>query len=129
MNSQNDFSDQLNNDHLVKALIELAAQLEKYDIPLIIGGGFSLYLRTTLLNKKHSPRYPKRVVQRSTKDIDIFLSSDLIIDAAKIEVLRDSLSLLGYQPKTKYFQFKKEITFANTQREIVIDILSAPPKK
>ncbi len=39
MNSQNDFSDQLNNDHLVKALIELAAQLEKYDIPLIIGGG------------------------------------------------------------------------------------------
>jgi hypothetical protein len=35
---------------------------------------------------------------------------------------------LGYKPKTKYFQFTKDIILSNSTREVVIDILSAPPK-
>jgi len=115
------------NDHLISALIELANTLEKHNIPLIIGGGLSLYLRSFLLHKVRSPRYPKRVVQRSTKDIDIFLTSDLIVDTEKIELLRDALTSLNYEPKTKYFQFTKKIAFGDSTREITIDILSAPP--
>lgn len=118
---------QIENDHLISAIIELANHLQKHDIPLIIGGGLSLYLRSFLLHKIRSPRYPKRVVQRSTKDIDIFLTSDLIVDTEKIEILRDSLTALDYKPKTKYFQFTKKIAFGDTTREITIDILSAPP--
>jgi hypothetical protein len=128
MSSNNNTKLKFENDHLVKALIELSVELEKYEIPLIIGGGLSLYLRTVLFNKERSPRYPKRVAQRSTKDIDIFLSSDLIVDAEKIEILRDSLSRLDYKPKTKYFQFSKEIEISDVKREIIIDILSSPPK-
>jgi hypothetical protein len=119
---------QFENDHLISALIELANQLRMHDIPLIVGGGLSLYLRTFLTQKVRSPRYPRRVTQRSTKDIDIFLTSDLIVDSGKITSLRDSLVSLGYKPKTKYFQFTKEITLSGSRREIAIDILSAPPK-
>ena len=122
----NNSSDQYSNDILTSSLIELAKELEKTDVPLIVGGGLSLYLRTTLFNKKYSLRYPKRILQRSTKDIDIFLSSDLIIDSAKIELIRDSLKKLNYKPLTKFFQFSKNIA---PDRNIVIDILSAPPSK
>ncbi|MCK9282639.1 MAG: hypothetical protein M0P71_18635 [Melioribacteraceae bacterium] len=128
MNSAGSNQSLFENDHLISALIELANLLEKHSIPLIIGGGLSLYLRSFLLQKIRSPRYPKRVVQRSTKDIDIFLTSDLIIDSEKIEILRDSLAFLGYKPKTKYFQFTKDITLGNSTREVTIDILSSPPK-
>ena len=120
----NNSSDQFGNDILTSSLIELAKELEKADVPLIVGGGLSLYLRTTLFKKKYSPRYPKRVLQRSTKDIDIFLSSDLIIDSAKIELIRNALKKLNYEPVTKFFQFSKSIT---PDRNILVDILSAPP--
>jgi len=128
MNSADNSQSQFENNHLISALIELANLLEKHYIPLIIGGGLSLYLRSFLLQKVRSPRFPKKVVQRSTKDIDVFLTSDLIINSEKIEILRDSLVSLGYKPKTKYFQFTKNITLGNSTREVIIDILSAPPK-
>lgn len=126
MNLENNSSDYSFNDSLIAPLIELAKELEKSNVPLILGGGLSLYLRTVLLNKKHSPRFPKRIVQRSTKDIDIFLTSDLIADAEKVSLIRNALNSLGYKPVTKYFQFSKNIS-AGGNREIVIDILSAPP--
>lgn len=126
MNLENNSSDFSANASLITPLIELAKELEKSNIPLILGGGLSLYLRTALLNKKYSPRFPKRIVQRSTKDIDIFLTSDLIADAAKVGIIRDALNSLGYKPITKYFQFSKSLSVAGS-REIVIDILSAPP--
>lgn len=113
------------NDYLISSLVELAKVLEKFDIPLILGGGLSLYLRTVLLNKKYSPRFPKRILQRSTKDIDIFLTSDLIADSSKVRHIRDTLYSLGYKPVTNYFQFAKSKTSSDS-KDILIDILAAP---
>lgn len=126
MNLGNNNSDVSTNDALIAPLVELAMELNKSDIPLILGGGLSLYLRTTLLKKKYSPRFPRRIMQRSTKDIDIFLTSDLIVDPTKVGLIRDALNSLGYKPVTKYFQFSKSISDTDS-KEIVIDILSAPP--
>ncbi|MGE5409538.1 MAG: hypothetical protein ACM3MI_01160 [Clostridiales bacterium] len=111
------------NDVLLKALVELANELGKYDVPLIVGGGLSLYIRTKYLRKKRSPRYKSQIIQRSTKDIDVFLTSNLIIDPEKISILRDTIGALGYTARTKYFQFQKEI---EPLGEILIDILSPP---
>jgi hypothetical protein len=126
MNSENNFSELSINDALITPLVELAKELDKSGIPLILGGGLSLYLRTTLLKKKYSPRFPKRIMQRSTKDIDFFLTSDLIADPTKVGLIRDALDSLGYKPVTKYFQFSKR-TPNTDSKEIMIDILSAPP--
>lgn len=125
MNSENNSLDFSANDSMISPLIELARELGKFDIPLILGGGLSLYLRTVLLKKKYSSRFPKRILQRSTKDIDIFLTSDLIADSTKVGHIRDSLNSLGYKPVTNYFQFSKSKTAADN-KDILIDILSAP---
>lgn len=125
MNSEIDENNSsFTNDILLEASVELANALGKYNIPLILGGGLSLYIRTKYLQKKRSPRYRSRIIQRSTKDIDIFLTGDLIVDIEKIEALRDTLSSLGYFPKTPYFQFEKEVRQKQT---IYVDILSSPP--
>lgn len=124
MNSRANEKDYIKLDTLIDALIELAKLLEGKGIPLIVGGGLSLYIRTIFLTKKRSPRYPKKVLQRSTKDIDIFLTSDIIINPEKIMIIRDSLEVLGYKPKTRFFQFINE---KENGKDVVIDILSAPP--
>lgn len=111
------------NDILVDAAVELANELGKNNVPLILGGGLSLYIRTKYLPKRRSPRYKSQIVQRSTKDIDIFLTGDLIINTSQIVILRDTLNILGYTPFTEYFQFEKKTLFDHT---INIDILSAP---
>ena len=46
MNSTSKIFSPDQNDYLLKALFELAKELSKFHIPLIIGGGLSLYLRT-----------------------------------------------------------------------------------
>jgi hypothetical protein len=113
-------------DILLQASSELSTELAKNDIPLIIGGGLSLYIRTTFLKKKRSPRYPYQAFQRSTKDIDIYLTSNLIADSKKLNLMRDTLTQLGYTVKTQYFQYTKEF---NNGKSVVIDVLAAPLNK
>lgn len=45
------------NDPLVAALVELAQGLEKVDVPVILGGGMSHYLRLKFMSKPVE-RYP-----------------------------------------------------------------------
>ncbi len=68
------------NDPLVRHLAELAVELDADNIPIILGGGMSLYLRQKFLSGR-APRYPFDVAARSTADLDLFLSSRLIADA------------------------------------------------
>lgn len=72
------------NNILLDALLELATELSKHNVQLIIGGGLSLYIRTTFLSKERSARYTSQIFQRSTKDIDIFLSCEMILDYEKL---------------------------------------------
>lgn len=109
MNLKNNTSSPDQNDYLLNALIELANELSQFNIPLIVGGGLSLYLRTIYSNKNRSPRYPKLTDQRVTKDIDIFLSSDIIVDSAKVQHIHDSLAKLNYQPRKNIFNFIKKL--------------------
>lgn len=116
------------NDPLVRHLIELAVKLDAENIPVILGGGMSLYLRQKLLSSR-TPRYPFDVVARSTADLDLFLSSRLIADSGKIESLRRAIDRLGYRvlPKARNFQFAKKVALYGRERVIKIDLLAAPP--
>ncbi len=110
------------NNLLLQELIFLAKEFEKENLPLIIGGGLSLFIRTGLLKKSTSQRYPIQTNQRSTKDIDIFLNSEIIVNSSDVEKIKNIINKLGYTPKTKYFQFEKN-------KGVLVDILSAPPNK
>lgn len=118
MSSASDLTN--HNNLLLDELINLAEQFDKANLPLIIGGGLSLFIRTSLIKKKTGQRYPIQPDQRSTKDIDIFLNSEIIADINQVAKIKNILNNLGYLPKTKYFQFTKD-------KDVLIDILSAPP--
>jgi len=97
------------SDFLLETLSSIASEFEKHNIPTIVGGGFSLYIKSRFLKKERSSRYPNQTFMRSTKDIDIFLTSELIIDPIAVENIKSVLTNLNFEVKTKYFQYKKEI--------------------
>lgn len=117
------------NDPLVSCLAELAAELDKENIQVVLGGGLSQYLRGKT-NRAVSPRYPFSVPARSTEDLDFFLSPRLIADAGQIEGLRGILHRLGYKvrPEARNFQFTKTVELYAQLREVKVDLLAAPPR-
>jgi hypothetical protein len=117
------------NDQLLAQLLELHSELEKAHLPLILGGGMSLYLRIQYLRTPSSPHYPFSIETRSTNDLDLFLTSDLIVNPTKIEQLRKILLRLGYvvDPKAKNFQFMKDMEIFGSRRQVRVDLLAAPP--
>lgn len=118
------------NDPLVSCLAELAVELDKENIPVVLGGGLSQYLRGKLnTGRSPSPRYPFTASARSTEDLDLFLSPRLIVDAAKMEGLKLGLLRLGYtvRPEARNFQFGKTIPLYGQSRPVKVDLLAAPP--
>ena len=119
------------NDELLKHFLELQQALADKGVPIILGGGMSLYINLTYKNGDNS-RYPFGIKVRPTNDLDIFLTADLIADTTKYENIKKTLEqTLGYKvvETAKWFQFKKEIDLYGISRIIKIDLLSAPPKE
>lgn len=116
------------NDQLTACLAELTVELDRENIPVILGGGMSRYLRGRL-GGGPAPRYPFTAPARSTADLDLFLSPRLIVDAAKVEGLKRILSRLGYRvlPQARNFQFAKTVIAYGQERTVKIDLLAAPP--
>lgn len=92
-------------------------------------GGLSLYVRRTYLGTESGGRYPFDVEARATNDLDLFLSSELIVDREKVETIKQALAILGYcvDPNAKNFQFLKEVDLLGQKRTVKVDLLSAPP--
>lgn len=116
------------NDPLLRHLLELIKELDAENIAVILGGGMSLYLRLKIMSPP-TRRYPFDIHVRSTNDLDLFLSSELIIDAAKIDGLRKILARLEYSviPEAKNFQFSKKTDLYGQEKAINIDLLAPPP--
>ena len=117
------------HEPLLRQLLELVKELDTADIPIILGGGMSLYLRQRYLSSR-TPRYPFDVVARSTEDLDLFLSAQLIADAGKIESLKQVIARLHYSviPEARNFQFAKEVDLFGQKCKVKIDLLAAPPQ-
>lgn len=116
------------NDPLLVHLIELVKELDAERIPVILGGGMSLYLRLKFWAPE-TPRYPIAIQTRSTNDLDLFLTSRLIVDRLKMEALSRALSKLGYEvvPEAKNFQFFKIINLYGQAKAVKVDLLAPPP--
>ncbi|MBI5597680.1 MAG: hypothetical protein HY928_16455 [Elusimicrobia bacterium] len=116
------------NDPLLEHLLELGKKLDAANIPIILGGRMSLYLR---LKDRREPtvRYPFVPPTRSTNDLDLFLSPELIADAGQVNQLRKVLGELEYvvNPRAKNFQFVKVVKILGEDREVKVDLLTAPP--
>lgn len=70
----------MNGDPLLTQLREFAARLAREGIPLIIGGGYGLLLKASYIQRIGArTRLEQIPVARSTGDIDVFLTTAVII--------------------------------------------------
>lgn len=117
-------------DLLHAELRHLAGALDAHSIPLILGGGYGLLLRQRFV--EHSGVQTVREIPeaRSTNDLDIFLTVDIVTDAEKMGALRDVLHVSGYQviAGAEHYQFRKNVIHRGSPRDIKVDILAPPPR-
>lgn len=73
-------------DPLREQLRLLALNLQKDNIKLILGGGYGLVLKTEYIRRTQAvTRFEVIPEARSTNDLDLFLSAEIITNAEKIE--------------------------------------------
>ncbi len=83
---------------LTTALLDLLKELEDVDLPLIIGGGFGIYLRYLRISQERpQTMFVSLPEPRSTNDLDVFLRAELLLDSSRLKPLREALSRLGYE--------------------------------
>ena len=114
---------------LEASLRELLAKLDPQTCPLILGGGYGLYLRRTILEREGSrtllDHWPEA---RSTNDLDLFLPTELMCDSSRLATLKSALDELGYEPVkgAEHYQFRKDDPDGFIRRGIKIDLLTGP---
>jgi hypothetical protein len=115
------------------ALLDLAYELREQEAPLVIGGGYGLFLwQMELQRSTTAGNAPRTIIPmefwpeaRSTQDLDVFLGCEVLTNYARFSAMRQALGRLGYAPveTSKYWQFAKQLDQSKT---IVIDILTGP---
>ena len=100
---------------LITALLDLSAELPDLPAPMLIGGGFGLYLKQLHLQEKQPPvetlipdeTWPP---PRATEDVDLLLPTELIVSHEHMSSLRAALDRLGYEPepRAKFFRFSRQ---------------------
>lgn len=117
----------MSTDPLRAELGALVRILTASGIQVVVGGGYGLFLRYEHIRKSGEqtlmPNYPSA---RSTQDIVIFLTAEVIADSSKTASIRAALDQLGYLPSTPNLQFTRSIEYAGSLRQVKIDFLAAP---
>ena len=114
---------------LEKSLLDLLSTLDSSNFPLILGGGYGLYLRRTILEHEGArtllEHWPEA---RSTNDLDLFLRPELLCDSNRLASLKSALDELGYTPVegAEHYQFRKDDPDGFIERGIKIDLLTGP---
>lgn len=115
-------------DPLREQLRLLALELKKDEIKLILGGGYGLVLKTEYIRQTNAATRFEEIPQaRSTNDLDLFLSAEIITSAEKIEKIRDALQKLKFEPLAPFFQFQLPTVFEGQDLPVKIDLLAALP--
>jgi len=118
------------DDPLGEELIRLARELEAHEIPLIVGGGYGLFLKTKLLlESQEQTRIDPFPSARSTEDLDFFLQAEIVSSDAKFRKIREVLDK-DYEPikGAEYYQFKKRAPTFGLAQSIKVDFLAFPPE-
>jgi hypothetical protein len=119
----------MNGDPLLNQLRQFAKQLAEQNISLVIGGGYGLLLKANHIERTGArTRLEQIPIARSTGDIDLFLTTEVIVDKNKMAAIRKALDELGYSPVpgAEYYQFFREVVIAGVPRNLKFDFLAAP---
>jgi len=97
------------------------------ELPLVIAGGFGLYLKQQRLSASgERTLFPREQwpVARATEDIDLLLRAEVATDSERMGVLRAALDELGFEPieSARYYQFVR----TDERGVLKIDLLAGP---
>lgn len=100
-------------DILVTALLDLSEELPEFPTPMLIGGGFGLYLKQRHMEEEQPPvetLIPGELwpPARATQDVDLLLPTEVIVSLEYMRSIRAALDRLGYKPHVEFFQFSKQ---------------------
>lgn len=114
-------------DPLAQSILDLHVLLGEAT-PLILGGGYGLYLKQDqVLKRGQRTLFAADLLpdNRTTQDIDLFLRADVVLSAEGMKTVREALDTLGFSPVagSEFMQFSKP---ANPAGEIKIDLLVGP---
>ncbi len=112
---------------LEEALVSLANELA--DESLLLCGGFGLVLRHRHLVQENARTLWELVQVRSTEDVDILLTEEIITDPTRTKQVRDAFATLQYEAiaGAKYFQFSKAVSLGGQERKLKFDLLAPKP--
>ena len=115
---------------LKSCLLDLLRQLEDKDFPLILCGGFGLYLKQLDLQERRDDYHPLLPNEqwprpRTTGDLDILIRTEILTDAQRFKLLRGVLDNLGYRPipGAEYMQFVRRL---DNGSDVKVDLLTGP---
>lgn len=100
-------------DTLVTALLDLSGELPEFPTPMLIGGGFGLYLKQRHMEEEQPPietLIPGELwpPARATQDVDLLLPTEVLVSLEYMRSIRAALDRLGYKPDVEFFQFSKQ---------------------
>lgn len=115
-------------DYLKASLLDLDFELQGQQIPLILGGGYGLFLKQEYLRSQNvqtlvdAQMWPEA---RSTSDLDVFLRAEVVTNPEQMRSLRAALNRLQYQvvESAKFYQFFKPAPIGGA---VKIDLLVGP---
>ncbi|MCK4601325.1 MAG: nucleotidyl transferase AbiEii/AbiGii toxin family protein [Phycisphaerae bacterium] len=114
---------------LKTSLLDVLYELRDQKMPLILGGGYGLYLKQVhLQDTLDSPTLIAGELwpdPRATEDLDILLRTEVVVDASRMGLIRSALDRLEYTAidGAEYMQFDKHL---GGGRIVKVDLLTGP---
>jgi hypothetical protein len=99
-------------------------------LPLLLGGGYGLYLRYLQAAQRGEARLLDALPPaRATNDLDLFLRTELLADSARLRPLRSALDRLGFTviPSAQNYQFARKLSLGGQAWDIKVDLLARTP--
>jgi hypothetical protein len=115
---------------LTAHLFDLLTALDGQDIPLILVGGFGLFLRRQYVLESGERRLLEYLPNaRATEDFDVVMRLQVLANLGKMTILRQTLNRMGYQfvKGAEKYQFFKPDSSSTTARNVKIDLLARKP--
>jgi len=117
------------DDALRPVLLDFLYELREEELPLMIGGGYGLFLKQEHFARSSYTRTllpPKEWPQaRATNDIDLLLRPEILVAPKHMATLRETLDRLAFEPVAgaEYYQFEKPL---GPGRAVRFDFLTGP---
>ena len=119
-------------DPLQATLLDLLYELREADLPLILGGGYGLFLRQKQVIESRERLLLTSVPPlRSTNDLDFFLRTELMADSTRLKPLREALDRLGFTviASAQNYQFARVFRLGGQEWDVKIDLLTRKPDR